>query len=172
MANDSRSKGRTVLAIPKEGRKLRFVGLAIVGVLLALAVWGAISSWLGKEWFYLGFYLFGTACLGFIFGQIIYKMSRRVVLLEDHFAVLGMFGVPKIYSYDQITNLETVDDEWYKLPFDFDSFVRMTFADGSTLRVHSSLMSSREFRRLIRAKTGKIYRKPKRKHSWLRKKLS
>jgi hypothetical protein len=169
MPNESASEGRVVLERSRETRVIRGIGAAVTGILLCVLLWTCFSAWLAGALIESAMFLIFAGILVPVFLRMISKQFIKVMLLENHFSVVGWSGVPKIYSYEQITNLETVSPEEWKWTWEFETFVRVTLADGTSVKIHDGLIDSRKFRKFLRSKTGRIFRKPKSKTSWIKK---
>lgn len=87
------------------------------------------------------------------------ELLRKVVLLEKYISISTWYGLPKVYAYHQIKNVETYIIDEDKWTWERETYVKVTFADGRSLKVYKGLMSVREFRKFLRTKTGRTFRK-------------
>jgi hypothetical protein len=67
---------------------------------------------------------------------------------------------PKIYSFKQIAQVETVEIKEGQWSLEPETYVKVVFDDGSVLKVQKSLMSVREFRKELTKRAGRRFRKP------------
>jgi hypothetical protein len=159
-------KNRIVLRLSKESRVLRGIGAVLFLSLILLFIWAGIAALQYGTWVELLIYL--IPILFFLlpsFFIFVREWFRKVVLLENYISIIAWSGLPKVYSYDQISNVETFvinEDKWTWEP---ETFVRVTFEDGRSIKVYKSFMSVREFRKFLRAKTGRTFRKIEKRRS-------
>jgi hypothetical protein len=159
-------KSRIVLRRSTEYRGLRRIGAVVFLVLSLFFIWAGIQAWRHGTWIEWLIYL--APVLFFLFPSFLVAIRdifQRVVLLENYVSIVSWHGQPRVYSYDQITNVETFvinANKWWK--WEPETFVKVTFKDGKSVKIDKSLMSVRESRKFLRENTGRIFRrKPKRK---------
>lgn len=75
------------------------------------------------------------------------ELFRRVVL-HDSYISFGFWNLPpKIYSYKQIAQVETVEVKESQWSLEPETYVKVVFDDVVVLKIQKSLMSVREFRK-------------------------
>lgn len=153
-------ENRIVLRRSKEARSLRAVGIAIYLVILFLLLVSLVWRWENYEWSIV----FATLLLFFSRGFFISirELLRRVTFHESYIAFGYWSFSPRIYSYGQISSVETVEisesHSWWSL--EPETYVKVVFDDGQVLKVQKSLMSVREFRKHLTKRAGRKFRKP------------
>ncbi|MGB7209996.1 MAG: hypothetical protein WBD27_15155 [Pyrinomonadaceae bacterium] len=149
-----KNESRIVLRRSKESRTLRSIGVIVYLAIVLLFIWAFIAEFDEENWIL-------SMALVFLPGFLICvrELLRKVVLLENYISFSTWYGRPKVYAYDQIKNVETYvidSDKWTLEP---ETYVKVTFEDGRSMKVYKSLMSVREFRKFLRTKTGRTFRK-------------
>lgn len=151
-------QSRIVLRRSKESRVLRGIGIAIYLVLIlffALSIIFATNEY--TIWSIV------LACLLVVFFRgfftCIRELFRKVVLLDNYISFTSWSLLPRIYTYDQISQVETVVVEEGAWSIEPETYVQVTFEDGGVLKVQKSLMSVREFRKHLSQKAGRKFRK-------------
>ena len=150
--------GRVVLRRSKESRILHILGMAVVTIMLLIAVWYLVAGFRSRDvfWAALGFFL---ALLVVPFGVILFdQYFLRVILSETYISFQTWHAAPHVYAYDDISDIENVivDPEQHHWR---GSHVKLTFADGRSFKIGHGLVSAREFRSLLREKSGRTFRK-------------
>lgn len=158
----ARNESRVVLRRSKEARTLRVIGAIAYLVLVLLFIWAFTSASDEETWiFFLAWML--VLLPGVL--VLVRELSRKVVLLENYISFSTWFGLPKVYAYDQIKNVETYVIKEGKWTWEPETYVKVTFEDGRALKVYKGLMSVREFRKFLRNKTARTFRKTKSRKS-------
>ena len=149
----ARNESRIVLRRLKGARTLRVIGAIAYLVLVLLFIW-AFTSGASDADTWIFFLVWMLVLLpGFR------SLLRKIVLLENYISFSTWFGLPKVYAYDQIKNVETYVTNEDKWTWELETYVKVTFEDGRSLKVYKSLMSVREFRKFLRNKTGRTFRR-------------
>ncbi len=152
-----KNESRIVLRRSKEARILREIGIVAYLILVLLFSWAFITGWQEEAWItFLALLLFFLR--GFL--VCIREVFRKILLLENYISFTPWYGLHRVFAYDQICTVETVVVDENKWTWEPETHVRVTFNDGSSVKVHKSLMSVREFRKLLRERTGRTFRKP------------
>lgn len=75
--------------------------------------------------------------------------------------------MPTVRSYDEISTIETVVIKESRIwKWDSETFVRITFKDGKSFKVHKGMMSVAKIRKILQQKAGrKLSKASKRKKS-------
>lgn len=140
---------------------MRAVGLVVYLLLVSLFLWAFVfgSFWYGWTAF------FGVLLVVFFRGFLIglRNFFIKVSMLENYISYSTWDPVPKAYTYDQISEVETVtirEDQW---TFEPESYVKVTFADRSVLKIPKSLMDIRDFRKILQENAGRKFRKSSKK---------
>lgn len=159
------SVSRVVFQRSKEGRFLRGLGIGIYVLMIVLLLVSLSRNWNWFIWTTIAGLLI-VFLRGFVIS--IREIFRRVVLLQDYIAFNSWLFLPKVYRYEQIASVETVEireDEWSIEP---ETYVKVVFNDGAALKVQKSLVSVREFRKQLSTRAGKKFRKQSKK-KWVKK---
>ncbi len=148
---------RIVLRRSRESRAFQFIGIVTYLALALLFVAALIFESNDHYWKLV----IGILLLTFLhrFPILVREYFRKVVLLDSHISFNSWNLTPRVYRYEQISNVETVDVDGKKWSFEPVSYVKVTFDDGRVLKVQKSLMSVREFRKHLRSRTGRTFRK-------------
>ena len=157
------NNSRVVLTY-KESPIVRGVGVGLVGFCLLVAVVFLALGIMGRDVFRIIVASLFIGWFGPWFFITLTEYFRRVALSDNHISIEGWRGVPLVYAYDQIADIETVtlkeDDLSWR-----GNHIKLTFNDGKVVRVQAGLASAREFRRLLREKAGRTFRKKRKRKS-------
>lgn len=154
--------GRIVLARSKESQVLYALGVGLLVLLLLFFILTFISGVTSKDVVDVMVGLCGIVILGPFLFIAFTEYFRKVVLLENHISIQTWHAVPLVYAYDQIVDIETVrvSEDAFRWR---GSHVRLTFDDGATVKISNSLASARTFRKHLRDKSGRTFRKKQNK---------
>jgi hypothetical protein len=158
------SKNRIILRRSNESRVLRGIGIAAYFILLTFLVLAFANRWDSEIRTNL---LLWALFLLPVLLVYIRDVFRRIVLLDGYISYTSWYGTPRVRSYDEISTIETVViDEERIWRWERETFVRITFNDGRSLKVHKGLMSVAKFRKLLQQRAGrKLMNSSKRKKS-------
>jgi hypothetical protein len=134
----------------------------IVLLILVFPVWSLISTLTRGNMF---FAIVGVAATILIVPFLFIVFTdhfQKIILTADHISIEGWNGVPRVYAYEQIVDIESViyqdgPASWLGL------HVKLTFDDGKNVKIAHDIITARRFRKLLREKTGKIFRKKRKK---------
>ena len=154
-------QSRIVLRRSKESRVLRCIGIAVYLFLILLFALSIIFA--TNEYFWR--IVLASLLVAFLRGffTCVRELFRKVVLLENYISFTGWSLLPRIYTYDQISQVETVLVDEGRWSIEPETYVKVTFEDSRVLKVQKSLMSVREFRKHLSQKAGRRFRKPTKK---------
>ena|SRR5687768_12157895 len=155
------NEGKIVLAHSRKIRLLQAFGEGLIALLVVLFIWVLISG-LGDG--KISNVILGLLGILFLLSLLVTILSwycRRIVLLKNYISFYTWHGVPHVYTYDEIADIETVHrsatSEW--------GYVKLTFYNGKSIRVPYDLITPRSFRKLLREKTGRTFRKNRKRKS-------
>lgn len=136
---------------------LRVVGIVIYLVLILLLL--LTLTFASNQVFWS--ITFASLLLAFLRGFLISirELFRKVLLLESYMSYTSWDLSPRVYTYDQISGVETVVIDESKWKFEPETYVKVTFVDGRVLKVQKSLMSVRDFRKALQQRAGRKFRK-------------
>ena len=154
-------EGSIVLRRSKEARVLRLIGVVVYSTLSLTVIGSLIFDLIAKYWNILLAVVLLTFMRGFLIS--IRELFRRVVLLDKYISFTSLNPIPRVYSYDQISEVETVEIKEEQWSIEPETYVKVTFEDGKILKVQKSLMSVREFRKHLSEKAGRKFRKTTKK---------
>lgn len=149
------AKNRVILRRSRESQRLREIGLIVFSTLLVISIWLYRVS--GEAF---------VVVLSFVillFPSVVVTLRdlfTTIVLLDDYISVDRWPWTPKVWTYDQITGVETVkpkDNSWIWWS---EIYAVVTFEDGGRLKIRESMISIRRFRKLLSRKAGRRFRKP------------
>lgn len=161
MNNADVSEKPLVLRRSREARSLRTFGVSLYLGILLLLVLSLALHWRLSEWNIVS----AVLLVFFLRGFVIYirELLRRVSLHESYISFGFWSMTPKIYSYEQISEVETVEVKSSQWSLEPETYVKVVFDDGEVLKVQKSLMSVREFRHHLTKRAGRRFRKPTKK---------
>lgn len=150
-------QGRIVIRCSKEAKIFRCIGIAIYIALILLFVLSIFTT-SAYYWRFVLAFLLVAFLRGFFIS--VREVIRKVILLENYISFTGWSMLPQVYTYEQISQVETVvinEGQWSIEP---ETYVKVTFENGKVVKVQNSLMSVRTFRRHLSQKAGRKFRKP------------
>lgn len=158
MSASGESEKRLILRRTPEAISLRALGITVYLSVLVLLLFSLSLNWQLGEWNIV----FAVPLVFFLRGFLICirELLRRVSLHEAYISFGFWSLTPRIYSYQQIAHVETVEIEENRWSLEPETYVKVVFDDGRVLKVQKSLMSVREFRRHLTKRAGRKFRKP------------
>lgn len=156
------NKNRIILRRSKESRVLRGIGIAAYSILLIFTVLAFVNRWDSEVRVNLLLWALFLLPVFLVYGR---EVFRRIILLEGYISYLSWHGIPRVRSYDEISAIETVIINENRIwRWERETYVRITFNDGKTLKVHKGLMRVVKFRKLLQQRAGrKLMKSSKRK---------
>lgn len=154
---DEKSLSRIVLRRSKESRVLRSFGIVIYLILILLFLGALIFASNEAVWSIIFGCFLVTFLRGFMIG--VRELFRKIILLETYISFTSWNLLPRVYTYNQISGVETIVIKEGKWSFEPETYVKITFVDGRVLKVQKSLMNVRDFRKALQEKAGRKFRK-------------
>jgi hypothetical protein len=151
------TRDRIVIRRSRETRRFQLIGIVSYLALVVLFIAAILFESNDFYWKLLTVVLLLTFLRGFLI--LVREYFRKVVLLESHISFNSWNFSPRVYRYEQISNVETIDVDGKKWEFEPVTYVKVTFDDGRILKVQKTLISVREFRKHLRTRTGRTFRK-------------
>ena len=154
------SENRVVFQRSSEYRFFRVIGIGIYSASFLFLLW---SIYFGYDW------LIWSTTMGVLILSLrwflisLRETFRRIVFLQDYLAFNSWILLPHVYPYGQIAFVETVEHSGDLWTIEPETYVKVVFNDGKVLKVQESLVSVRKFRKLLRERSGKTFRKPSKK---------
>lgn len=100
-----------------------------------------------------------TLCVGVVLFRLWFRLTRRIVLLDDYIAFKSTFGTSRAYPYSAIVDMRAIKrlrSRW-KESTAFEEAVSVMFADGRILAIPAGNMQIEGIKAFIENKTGRKF---------------